>query len=149
MWIRHYTNGIGRMIPSFFSAIFFFPLNGMSRFWRHTDGLTLGMAIGMRVPALSDNKALYPTYVGYIRHTHRCASPKISAWPSLVWTVNTFCKIIFFWNKCCQTKSCWLVWLMQREIRNNPWLANCNDVRSFYIQNGNWLNISKAIFSKS
>ena len=35
---------------------------------------------------------LYPTYVGYFGYPHRCASPKISAWPSLIVILHPFLK---------------------------------------------------------
>ena len=75
-------------------------LQSSGTIWRNVQGL--GMAMRMRLSAstsaLSDNITLYPTYVGYIRHTHRCASENISAWPSL--TGMRFLilnNVIFYW----------------------------------------------------
>ena len=42
-----------------------------------------GHADAGRMP-IRHMSALYPTYVGYFLYPHRSASPKISAWPSLV-----------------------------------------------------------------
>ena len=60
----------------------FHPVKGVRK------GPGLRMAMRMQEGCLSEKCgafiALYPTYVEYLGYSHRCASSKIYAWPSLI-----------------------------------------------------------------